>query len=314
MESAGAPCTGCIDAPCPTRAPRAEPGLPDAQQAARGRMPGHARRASHPARRAPAGPARFPTPPRGAPGPRPARPSSIGRNRLSRMVKRAARARPSHQQYKRTRPKGGPPGPRGAPAPPVGSVNPCAGGLRAAPGPPFGARRPRRALPPRPRLRPRARGCTPERDQTIYQHADIPARLKAAVASSHGSSFASYARVVHAQCSTRPFHRRQTSLPLGNSALAPVLRQCAQYEVAPNVWRAEPRRFPLPACRRQLRQAVAVMAGGVRVGEGCGGAAVRGPPARRRRGGKHWVAAAALPLMRRLALETAAAAARSVEK
>ena len=55
------------------------------------------------------------------------------------------------------------------------------------------------------------------------------------------------------------------------------------------------------------------MAGGVRVGEGCGGAAVRGPPARRRRGGKHWVAAAALPLMRRLALETAAAA-RSVEK
>jgi len=313
MESTGAPCTGCIDAPCPTRAPRAEPGLPDAQQAARGRMPGHARRASHPARRAPAGPARFPAPPRGAPGPRPARPSSIGRNRLSRMVKRAARARPSHQQYKRTRPQGGPPGPRGAPAPPVGSVNPCAGGLRAAPGPPFGARRPRRALPPRPRLRPRARGCTPERDQTIYQHADIPA-LKAAVASSHGSSFASYARVVHAQCSTRPFHRRQTSLPLGNSALAPVLRQCAQYEVAPNVWRAEPRRFPLPACRRQLRQAVAVMAGGVRVGEGCGGAAaVRGPPARRRRGGKHWVAAAALPLMRRLALETAAAA-RSVEK
>ena len=31
-------------------------------------------------------------------------------------------------------------------------------------------------------------------------------------------TFASYARVVHAQCSTRPFHRRQTSLPLGNSA------------------------------------------------------------------------------------------------
>ena len=46
------------------------------------------------------------------------------------------------------------------------------------------------------------------------------AGLKAAVASSHGSSFASYARVVHAQCSTRPFHRRQTSLPLGNSAVS----------------------------------------------------------------------------------------------
>ena len=43
--------------------------------------------------------------------------------------------------------------------------------------------------------------------------------------------------------------------------LAPVLRQCAQYEVAPNVWRAEPRRFPLPACRRQLRQAVAGVGG-----------------------------------------------------
>ena len=53
------------------------------------------------------------------------------------------------------------------------------------------------------------------------------------------------------------------------------------------------------------------MAGGVRVGEGCGGAAVPAPA--RRRGGKHWVAAAALPLMRRLALE-AAAAVRSVEK
>jgi len=60
MESAGAPCTGCIDAPCPTRAPRAEPGLQDAQPAARGRMPGHARRASHPARRAPRGPSAFP--------------------------------------------------------------------------------------------------------------------------------------------------------------------------------------------------------------------------------------------------------------